>query len=57
MKVKTAKALCWEHGYTHHLVDGREDGIFNFGVCVRCLFESIRDTAERRAFVRQYKVS
>lgn len=54
MKARTTKALCWEHGYRSHLVDGTEDRIWNFGLCSRCLLDFIPNPVERREFVRRH---
>ena len=56
MKVRTARALCWEHGDVPHLIDGREDGIFYFGLCAKCLVDFIPDPAERRRVVQRYEI-
>ncbi len=56
MKVRTEKAICWEHGYQPHLVDGTEDHIFYFGFCAKCLVDFIPDPTERRRVVQRYEM-
>lgn len=54
MKARTTKAICWEHGHLPHLIDGTEDGVFNHGLCAKCLLEFLPDPNERREFVRRH---
>lgn len=52
LKVAKQKSLCWEHGNVWHLLDGTEDGIFNFGLCAKCMVVFVPNAVQRRRLVR-----
>lgn len=54
MRVRKARALCWQHGHAWHLIDGTEDGVLDLGLCARCMVEAIPDPVKRRRFVRAH---